>query len=73
MEWIDGPVVDHPETVITSMRGELQPACVPLYTKGGVIEESVLEIGFMILTIGDTLWTWNDEESWRPPKLRLAR
>ena len=44
MEWIDGPVVDHPETVITSMRCKLKPAGIPLYTKGGVIEESVLEI-----------------------------
>ena len=48
---MDGPVVDHPEAVITSMGGKLQPARVPLHTKGGVIEESVLKIVLKILIV----------------------
>ena len=52
---IDEPVVDHPETVITSMGGKLQPARVPLHTKGGVIEESVLKIVLKILIVN-----WKD-------------
>ena len=38
------PVMDHPEAIITAMRGKLQPTRLSLHSKGWVIKECILQI-----------------------------
>ena len=41
--YLAGPVVDHPEAVITTVRSKFQPACPSLHSKGWVIKECILQ------------------------------